>query len=782
MSWRVHGACVGFLWLMVLVAFSDVLGGDRQLFFRDHIDVFRPLARYVRAELLSGSLPVGPVPALSGTPAESMLFGLTPLTGLLLIGPFEVAYDNFIIAHFLCLASGTYVFLNALGARWSEALLGSTISALAGPVVSFENLVGALPGFAFAPWTFWALFLLLKRPRFLELGVFSLCLGFQVQGALPVLLLLDTLGGLALVAHLRPNLRGLFFAAVGVLVAAAFAAFEVFPFLEGLRATRRGAGFALGEASQWPLTLLGLLEFWLPALWSPPERPYLVFPAATASNMAGYFTTIYMGTALTLFVVGFRRLLGRPSLALGVLLSVFFFLVVSLGQATPVYDFVRRLPLLRNSRFPIKYTVLVVPGVAFLAVRGLYFLRKGGGLRLLILGALIHVIGIASLLILSFSDEWRQFLTEGLSSIPVASTIAGVGSGQYPALFLDGFRDRLFLSGFFALFILVIAIASWGRGKFGEKRAGLLAAVVCFDLALGARFAICGAPELPSGPPENVLRQIRSQELYFFNATKNGQKAPARAITGETDFYATVFSSNLRGFSAHQDLRYLRDIDRNAASPYSSTLSLRLLSGASRVEGMHILARAGVTWMGTRNPALTPAPLALEIGGEVPHYYHRVPDSRDYASLQTKWARMPPAGSTIRETRSLLVASDLDTAWVSEPQVSTATACVDAAKKIEHTYNRNRTEIRLWTESKCPAIVSVLETAWPRWRVWVDGQARSPLVSDFGHLSARLAPGAHKVDFAYDSVTNTYAIWSLLGAFLILVFLGVGWLQRRGLY
>src|SRR5215467_7001410 len=85
---------LAFLIIGILIAFGDVVGSDRGLYFRDHAQMFRRIWWYTVEDLRRGKLPVGPLATIDGVPLERQLNGTyTPPTILLLLGDAEQLYD-----------------------------------------------------------------------------------------------------------------------------------------------------------------------------------------------------------------------------------------------------------------------------------------------------------------------------------------------------------------------------------------------------------------------------------------------------------------------------------------------------------------------------------------------------------------------------------------------------------------------------------------------------------------------------------------------------------------
>ncbi|MEL6186966.1 MAG: hypothetical protein AAFU79_20260, partial [Myxococcota bacterium] len=320
-----------------LLLFADVIGPWDGLYYRDHFLAFRPYWWSIVEQLSQGTLPTVDLSHPLGLPHEKTtsyaLF--TPATLFLFLGPFEHSYDLFVAAHFLILGTGALSLSRALGATGAEALAAAGVAMLAGPVVSFENLVVGLQGLAWTPWLWWALLTSMRAPGWRSTGALSLALFLAVQGIMPELVLLDFLALAALVGGERPRWsRRLLATWLGSLLLASLAAtIDVVPLLEALRGSRRLQGLSYAEQSGWALTPGQLLELVVPSFWTRPSISYFNIPRITgATEDPPYLASLYLGASLALGLSAPFRTKARLRWAL---VGMGIFLVVAMGRHLP---------------------------------------------------------------------------------------------------------------------------------------------------------------------------------------------------------------------------------------------------------------------------------------------------------------------------------------------------------------------------------------------------------------------------------------------------------------
>ena len=301
MSFRAHAAWIGLLIAGSVIAFLDVVGAERGLFFRDTIAVFKPLWSAAIEALRAGELPAMTHWSPSGVPIEQSWAGalFTPATAVLFLARFDVAYDLFVLFHVIALAIGAYALAVRLGALPHEAAIGAGIAALSGPILSLENLVVALQGIVWLPWATLGAVAFLQTRRPIWLALLAGALACHLQALLPEIVLFDALLAAALLIHLRDRLsiKALLGLAAATVAAAAVAAIDLVPVLAVLSGTRRGSGFGLAEAQVWAFHPAQIVDLIAPSFWFSLREPSVAFPSLTGGPMP-YLTSLYLGAAL----------------------------------------------------------------------------------------------------------------------------------------------------------------------------------------------------------------------------------------------------------------------------------------------------------------------------------------------------------------------------------------------------------------------------------------------------------------------------------------------------
>ncbi len=751
----------------VLVTFSDALTWGRGLFFRDHTTVFRPRWSEVVAALQDGRWPHLTLAHPDGTPLETALNGTyTPATLILGLGPFDVTYDLFIVAHYVACAIGTYGLIRSLRGRTDQAVAGAAIAALAGPVVALNDTFIAMQGVAWLPFVGWAYVAFLRRPDALQVALLALASGFFMQCVTPTVALPAALMALLLTAHLRPSASGatVVGAAAATCLAALIASVELAPVLDALGETRRGAGFTYEEASKWSMHPAQLAEFLLPALWTPPDVPFFNVPSITGAATGSFLRSLYLGTAIPLAVLG---LWAKPKRWVWLFSAVAVLAIATaLGHHLPVHRWLTALPILESSRFPIKYTMVLAMALAPLAAFGLTTAKARPGL-LIVLSALQITFLIAAAATAFLWLDLGALVTEhnaGNWPRPRGFTQVEVIDAARWAL-IDRFGHALTFLLAQTLVAMLMLRSDFGRG------AGLLAVIVAADLAVGGRFAVPTADvavPLATGP---IRTQMSRTHPRFSAPNQNIAPRPAHAPGG--DFFGEAHRSlTRRGYLGGGYGRLYRDTDPNGQSHPISGAAYRASTGPARDV---VLPRAGVAWRSTWAQG-APGAIAVEMGEEVPQFFVPVPEPRPYVEAYARWATATSTGVDAQRMASLLARTATIALLFDEPTKPDDGACQPTvAPNLERA--PDRIEVRV--VSSCVALVVAQEVAFAGYSVTVDGAPVPLQTAELAYIAALVDPGTHDVVFAYEPDAARYVPAFFLGITAAALALMIGALARR---
>lgn len=754
----------------VLLAFHEVLGSAYGLFFRDHSFVFRPRWLAVRDSILRLELPALTTGGAGKIPMDHLLNGTyTPGTLILLLGPFDLVYDWFVIFHVLLLGVGAFLLARRLQADPVEALVVGAVCSLLGPFFSWENLVVALIGLAYVPWVLLAVERLVRAPSPTNVGLAALAIGFHLQAIIPPVAILDLLAGGLLLLHLRPRptlrLAGslLFAGALGF----ALAAVELLPALEAIAASERGSGFSYEVSSGWAVSPPTLVELLAPVFWAPVDYPF-VNPSQVTGNVADppYFTSLYFGTSIPLLLAGATTRRGR-----WIALAGAFFLVTAMGKHTPLHRLLIELPLFRSSRFAVKYTLIAGATVAVLAPLGIRAIRSRPELFQRV--TLVHLCLAVGLVVTVFTEAFRVFLAVTLrfsaarwqlpEHLPEIVEIARTQAMQ-KAIF--GSVGAVLLSG--------IAYVYAQRTEARPQLERLLSVVILLDLAAGATFAVSPVDLESVKLPQEVARVLEAEQepvQYWTDPTAPVPPMSLKIAGGASSHLEML----LRVRAARGDLptpiaRRFEDLEIDDQSNRFHAAMYRLVDrGLQPPARERALARFGVRYVITSREGLeVPRRASWRTPNGTPYHLYEIPNVHRYVEGHYRWRSFDPAAWKAQDYVRFLQDEGNDGVTLVRGDLESRTssiACASAEPAVDFTSTGPNGPIDARVRAECPALVVLQEVVTAGWRVTVDGREAEILEADAGYLTVRVPPGEHAVRFEYRSLVREWAglsLWSLL--------------------
>lgn len=766
------------LLVATLIAYRDVVGPGRELFFRDHCVIYRHRWRVLVEYLFSGEWPALTRAHFGGAPLESLLNG-TYTPGLLLfgLGDFDFIYDLFVAFHTFVLAAGACALTYALVKDWPQAIVTGLVAALAGPALSLENLLVILIGLAYAPWVYLALHRCLVAPRLDRFAVLAFVTAFHLQGITPILAFLDVAVAAWLVLHVRPRpsprlLGGLVMASI---LALGMASMQLGPFLESLSETTRGRGFTYSERVAWSILPVEIGELFYPTLLYPRDKPYLHFGLHGPLGFA-YFESYYFGSALVLIAFGFVASKRRTQIA--VVAALLFLVLMCLGDATPVYRAVSEVWLLNRSRYPSKYVLLILPIAAALAGFGTRRVEKPSD-------TMIVVAGLASVVVASTwwfvrTNDFAELIAPYLVKKPA---IHGLSPEMYPTLM----SDHMASMGLHALvFFGALLLATAAARRLRLPARGVVVVIVGLDLAWAAGYAIVGVEAEPRTVPAEIDASVAHPYLRHY---PTGNIPPAAPGHDETHFGDIARESRLRGYAPFDHGRRAGDLDWEGTSHPASETVFDLVAHSSRAGALDIMRRAGIRWIVRDRPSGTAPPveseIAYDVPGSTPQYFTTIAAPQPYVAAYTDWsiehvrpnrseALTRAFAATSQRGAALLLRFDHRDDVTPEPPSTPCTETPTVALDVDAT---TETTIEAEVRTACPSVVVALEVQANGWRAEIDGAPAPLFHAEAGFLATLVSPGTHRVKFRYESRTPTYAMVAAAAALITLALFALG--RRR---
>lgn len=424
----------GALWLLgATSAAAPALERSPPTAAYDFFAYYRPNAEYAFARLGHGDLPLwNPVQSLGLPFLATLQTGvLYPPNWLHVLVPAQPAFAALAALHVALAAVFAAGLAGALGAGRIGAAAAGLLYAFSVPVLGAVWTPNTLYTAAWLPAVLWAILRAARRPTLATAAVLALAVALQALAGWPYTLVMTVvaglaLGGLALVARARaegrlPVASGVALA-LGAIAGALLAAPQLLPASELVRRSVRAFGtLAEGEA----ILVAG------PHAPGPFLRTLLEH--GLNDGIPGF---VALALALAAPFVAPR---GQRLLVAGLVAVAALALVVSFGDATPVYGWLRVLPLLGDFRFPFRWRLVstlaltVAAGVAVTALA----MRAGRRASWVALGLAVLVVLPAARIALRGQIPFPRAST-GARPLAAERVLATLASRRAP-----GDRDRV---------------------------------------------------------------------------------------------------------------------------------------------------------------------------------------------------------------------------------------------------------------------------------------------------------------------------------------------------
>ena len=717
---------------------------------------------YVRAY---GAIPQWNPYIFGGLPFIAATHGDTfhPIVLLRLVLPTDMAINASFLIHLVLAGFFTYLFLRALGLPWFAAVLGGVAYQLTGQVASLVNSGhdGKIIVSSLLPLALWGLVRWVRDGRLAGVGIVGISVGLailspQLQMAYYLLMAsgLFTLY-LAFFDPERPAPRVAVTRMAGalgaVLVGAAVAAVQVWPFLEYVQHSPRsdtGVSSGWAHATSWampPEELLGTLL---------PESSGLR-QLYSGRNFFKHHTEYIGVVTLILASIGVLQT-ERKKLRWALVAGAVFFLSFALAGATPLFRiWYAVLPMISKARAHSMAFYLVAFAVAIWAALGVEtLLKRDVRVRTLITWAAL--LGVIALM--AASGLWSEMM----GAIADPAKIQNVAANREP-LALGALRMAILGAATLG------AIMAWGRGRLQPVAFGaLLIALVGVDLTSVVRRFFVFSP--------------RAAELFAGDAiTERLKAAPAPYRVFDAGVYG---GSILMSYGVPQvlgyhgnELRYFDDLlgGKNVwRYLYGSTklwdlLALRylILPDTQAIPGYHRV--------------LGPVTTALKTRG----YLYEADTAPPYARVAAAAAKVPEeqVPPTLLDPRlgfgSVVL---LDPGQPLEPAPVTSMPAASPSRATVSAWRPGAMTVALDPAPAAPSYVVVAENWYVDWKATVDGAPAQLLRGDGSLLTVAVPAGARQIELVYRSARYRTGCWISLLATLALVgcMVGPGVARRFG--
>ncbi|MBN1317951.1 MAG: YfhO family protein [Anaerolineales bacterium] len=762
------------------VLFWEIVFAGKVLFWGVPLMQFVPWYQSVVDVVRGGELPLWNPLVGNGAPllANYQTAVFYPPNWLIFMFQPARAMSWLMVLHVVWAGLGTWLYTRQLGLRPFARLVSALSFMFSGYLVSrlgFASIGSALP---WLPWLFWAAERLLRRPA-LERGlVLGTGLGMQwLSGHAQT----SFYSGLALGFYLiwrwlpfrssNPNLsiksrgRSLIFVLLALLLAIGILLVQLLPTAELQQLSQRSAGVETGFGLTYSLWPLRLIAFFTPRFFGHPATGNYWGYCCNYWEDNGYAgllplllaigTSLDWGKRFILASSCFKKRQQTTANSAGnnsgmndaeqasIQRYVPFFafmalvaLVLAFGVHTPIYPWIfEHVPGFGQFQAPVRLLCLWTFGVSILAGIGAEMWRPTRRIRAA--GRYGIVLGLAFLLAAILSGRFLAGNTKtfclGIVQLGAGLLIAGLYALKQPH-----FNDEKRLSVWSILVLLFVVIdlvsAVWGANPTAEPWLYTRQTEVAATLA-GAGFT--GRTYYPADDEYRVTYTCAGQEdscqryLSFNRFGLPGTEywfGIREALLPNTGILDKVPSAN--NFDPLLSNRYvtLRDAVDNAERDVQD----RLL----RMMGVEIL----ITDNDLNDREI------IHVNQDV--YFSRIQDPLPRAFMAYNTLTV---GSS-QEALEIITGSDFDPYKMvvlekaGELDIEIKLESEIDPQSLENALNNS---IRLRTSSPSDGVLVLLDTYYPGWQVFVDGEPGSILPANLAFRGVPLKAGEHMVEFIY---------------------------------
>jgi hypothetical protein len=704
---------LGMMALVVLALFWGALVRGETFALRDLRAYYHP-AKAILAPLAraSGGLPLWNPLFASGQPfaenPEHELFH--PLTWLVFVLPFEVAFRCQVILPILCATGTMFLFLRSLPRSRPAALFGAVTWGLGGYLLSTTTLLPILFAVSVLPLVLLAATRVARNPAPTEIAGLAVTFALICLAGEPSTLLATPLLVAAAVASSRRRVRVRVVArvAAGLLLGAALGGVVLVPGLHHAASTVRAQGLPDPVASAWSLAPPRLLELLTPHVLGHavggPDQVY--FGAAFYPDKQHPFLySLYPGLLATVLAAAAWTARGRgrwPWLAVGALGAL-----LAVGRFGPVWPLARHLPGLSGLRYPEKFALLFVLPVAVGAAGGFDLIARGPARsRRAALGALAIVAAVAgvatiALLVLGRTRETAAVARDAGRLLAVAASALAL-------------------------------LWSWPRLR-GSARALAPCALLAADLALAGAPIVATVPvSSVADPPPALLPAIRGgrDELLFHQAEWQLSAEGSTMLAGQPPMPAQWGLA----LTLEQDL----DLTQLAWTVRSTELFWRAVNRNPKLAGP-LLQRRGVTSILSLREG---APRRLSLLGS--------PDAQPFA-FAARRVQPISADDAWVDAVVALDAGARDAVCVSRADLPEFPQAPAPARVAVASRAPGAAALDVDAAGPGPSFIAINQTWHPGWLAQVDGQPARLYRVDVALSGLVLPPGRHRVELEYRS-------------------------------
>ncbi len=787
-----------YLALLSCGLFYSALSGAYLLTERDLSVFFIPPRMLWVEAIKKGEIPLWNPYSYSGHPLLATLQPgvFYPPDALLLILPFDLAFNWIIVIHFFLAGATAYLLLREMKASLPACLAGSVIFMLSGYLFSAHNVISTLFSVAWVP-----LIVLLFRRAIKDgsalYGVFTgviLAVMFTAGG---VEVLLGT-AGLLLITALFPSViifgddgfqnlkRRLSLFMLSIAIFLLLSAVQLLPFLELARASTRAGGLSFFEATTWSFDLKDFIQFFIPDPYG-----YGISDEKYWANQS-WLKTVYTGAipfALSAFFFAKEKKKALPFIFTGL-----FYLLLAMGKNNFFYLYLYEwAPFFNKFRYPVKF--LFVPFLFLSISSGLGYDRLKEGFEgkdrrsytIVIALLILSTLSAALFGILNFFDA-------GIKDLLVVN---GMDYPEYNHAAINLFNAKRVLFFFIAFSVGLYACFSSSRLK--KTLPYLVIALLSADLFF-AHNGYYGStrPEeyhKNSAVMEFVSKDVGEEGLFRVFVTPRTMST-AVEVMDERSFDDNLLKSmnldkeRLTGYNLPAHIFDISGIEVMRRGDYTSLFSI--MASQKGADSTNILSMLNVKYV-VSIPKIDSPEFALRkvIGAindktkglegekalkvyENLNFLPRFFIVRDYKVIKRaeEYVEVLP-DKTFSPGKKVLLEEEPLNGWNISAKDSGRGDSIEVVS-----YRNNSIELKVTSGS--PGVLVASESYYPGWKAFVDGREEEILKANYILRAVPIGKGTHSVRFVYCPRSFKAGAYVSGATLLTLLASGIVYIRRKG--
>ena len=747
------------LCILCLIYFHDILT-SKFLFTERDLSIFFLPPRICWVDMIKDAqIPLWNPYFYCGQPLLASLQPgvLYPLNLLLILLPFDLAFNSIIVLHYFLAGIFTYFFIKRVRGTDTGALIGAIIFMLSGYLLSVHNLLPHLLSVVWLPLILLCHHNYLLKGSLRSLVFTSVCLAMMFLGGgveilygtfilIFVLLFFPDPFGVGITPP--PFKKRLFSFGLVVLLFLLLSAVQLLPFLELAFKSIRSGGLSYQEAITWSLDFEDMLQFFIPD------------PYGYGSSMERYWSnqswlkTIYLGImpfALSIFFIIEKRRKTLPFL-----LIVLISLILSFGGNTPIYKFLYDyVPFLNSIRYPVKFLFIftflisIMAGIGFDGLCRQIIDRNRETKRIIRSFLVFSVLAAFIWGILNFYEiRIQEFLQTN-----------GFAPPDYNDPFINLHNMKRFL--LFCLLFGPVLVFGWRY----PKRRMLFSLVLLPLLTLDLFFANKGYYQKYDAktfhqPSESISFLKKDTSLFRILTTPKTEK--------ESMKYSDIFSDQIKvskekimpGLNIEHGLYSIAGAEVIRLGDYDKIMSL--LASSPQPDTTNLLCLLNVKYLISKFEIDSKEFELAEIIGNkddpegslnIYRNLNVLPRAflvEEYKVVNSETEYNKILGSKDFDPRSLVLLDKNPDSFPDRSKISNQNIKShdhEKDKVIITTYQPNRIELSV--SLKTPKMLFMSETYYPGWKVYIDGNESAIYRANYAFRAVPLNPGNHRVVFVY---------------------------------